>query len=291
METTLYLSDLDGTLLDREARLPLRDAERINRMTAAGVRIAFATARTVRSVSTILSAVDFSLPGCAPAALMNGTMIRDMRENRYLSVEKIAPDAVSRILGALDEVGAEPFVYTVDEDHPVKGDPLVTSCRKATNAAMRRFMDERVEKYGKPFLRFSSPDDLPGETVYFCVLGWEELIRSAARCTESVPGTRQTFYRDAYQPDVWYLEIFPETASKRRAAEFLRSWTGADRVVAFGDNRNDLPMFEAADVSVVVSSAQEEVREAADDVCENVTDWILADLSRHSPGASVPAEQ
>ena len=280
METVLYLSDLDGTLLDRDATLPAPDAEKINRMTAAGVKIAFATARTVRSVSAILGAVDFSLPGAAPAALMNGTMIRDMRLNRYVAVEKIPPLSARLILTALDETGAEPFVYTVNEAAPVQGDPLLTSYRTVINDAMRDFMEERIEKYGKPFLPFTSPAELPGETVYFCVLGDEAMIRRAAEKTETVPGTRQTFYRDAYRPEVWYLEIFPETASKKKAVDFLRAWTGADRVAVFGDNRNDLPMFEAADLAVAVSSAREEVREAADDVCDSVTDWILADLAR-----------
>lgn len=280
METVLYLSDLDGTLLDRDATLPAPDAEKINRMTAAGVKIAFATARTVRSVSAILGAVDFSLPGAAPAALMNGTMIRDMRTNRYVAVEKIPPLSARLILSALDEAGAEPFVYTVNEAAPVQGDPLLTSYRTVINDAMRDFMEERIEKYGKPFLPFTSPAELPGETVYFCVLGDEAMIRRAAEKTETVPGTRQTFYRDAYRPEVWYLEIFPETASKKRAVEFLRAWTGADRVTAFGDNRNDLPMFEAADMAVAVSSARDEVKASADAVCENVPDWILSDLRR-----------
>ena len=277
MPITLYLSDLDGTLLDRSARLPPEDAARINRLTAASVRISFATARTVRSVSTILGAIDFSQPGSAPVALMNGAMIRDMRTGAYLAVEKIPAEAVRSVLMAADSVGAEPFVYTADPEHPVLGDPLVTSYRRIANDAMRRFRDERIEKYGKPFLRFSSAADLPGETVYFCFLGNEALIRDTARAAEGIPGLKQTFYPDAYAPEVWYLELFAETASKRRAVEFLRSLVKADRVVVFGDNRNDLPMFEAADLAVAVSSAAEEIRAAADDVCENVPAYIAED--------------
>ena len=276
MQSVLYLSDLDGTLLDRNAVLPPSDAARINRLTAEGVMFSFATARTVRSVSHILRDVDFTHPGAAPVALMNGTMIRDMREGRYLAVEKIPPDAVRRVMGAMDETGAEPFVYTVDPVRPVDGDPLLTSYRRLANDCMRRFRDERIEKYGKPFARFSRPEDLPGETVYFCVLGDEALVRRTAAAADGIGGIRQTFYPDAYAEGVWYLEIFPETASKRRAVEFLRSYTGADRVVAFGDNRNDLPMFEAADFSVAVSSASEEVKAAADDVCRNVTEYVEA---------------
>ena len=274
--STLFLSDLDGTLLDRTASLPAEDAVRINRLTAEGVRISFATARTVRSVKTILSAVDFSHPGCAPVALMNGTMIRDMREGKYLAVEKIRPASVRALLAAMDGTGAEPFVYTCDTANPVDGDPLVTYYRRIGNGAMRRFRDERVNKYKKPFRVFGGPEELErgGEVVYFCVIGPEGLIRETAREAEQVPRVSLTAYPDAYEPWVWYLEIFPETASKRHAVEFLRSWTGADFVVAFGDNRNDIPMFEAADFAVAVSSASEEVKAEADAETDSVTEFI-----------------
>ena len=270
----LFLSDLDGTLLDRAASLPPADAERINRLTAEGVRISFATARTVRSVKTILSAVDFSHPGCAPVALMNGVMIRDMREGRYLAVEHIPRDSAAALLEAMDETGAEPFVYTCDPSCPVEGDPLLTSYRKIGNEAMRRFRDERVEKYGKPFRVFRSPKELAGEIVYFCVIGPQTLIRETALAAGEVPCVRLTYYPDAYLPGVWYLEIFSETASKGRAVEFLRRHTGAEAVVVFGDNRNDLPMFEAADFSVAVSTAADEVKSAADAVTDSVTEMI-----------------
>ena len=35
----------------------------------------------------------------------------------------------------------------------------------------------------------------------------------------------------------------------------MKKKTGADRVVAFGDNLNDIPMLQAADVAVAVENA------------------------------------
>ena len=87
-------------------------------------------------------------------------------------------------------------------------------------------------------------------------------------------GVRSTHYADAYRAGVWYLEIFSADASKKHAAEFLRQVTGASRLICFGDNRNDLPMFEAADVAVAVTGAVEEVKERADAVTDDVVDFI-----------------
>ena len=274
--STLYLSDLDGTLLAPDATLSPDDARRINRLTAAGVRISFATARTVRSVASILSDIDFSSPGCAPVALMNGTMIRDMARGVYVAVERFSDDDARAVLDCLTRFG-EPFVYVCSPDAPVLGDPLTTWYRDAANEAMRRFRDERIRRYGKPFFRFRTADELPGDTVYFCQLDAEEPIRQADAALDGIPGIRRTSYPDAYEPGLWYLEVFPETASKRHAVEFLRRYTGCARVVAFGDNRNDLPMFEAADLAVAVTNAPEDVRRMADDVTDSVVGWIERD--------------
>ncbi|MDE6134546.1 MAG: HAD family hydrolase, partial [Muribaculaceae bacterium] len=55
----------------------------------------------------------------------------------------------------------------------------------------------------------------------------------------------------------------------------LKERTGADRLMVFGDNLNDIPMFEVADVAVAVGNALPEVKAAADVVIEpNYTDSV-----------------
>ena len=113
-----------------------------------------------------------------------------------------------------------------------------------------------------------------GEIIYFCVLGNESLIRSAADGISSIEGIKYTFYRDAYDGDTWYLEVFDKAASKAHAVDFLREYTGADEVVCFGDNLNDLPMFERADLAVAVEGAVDEVKKRADSITSSVPDFI-----------------
>lgn len=274
MKKTLFISDLDGTLLTPDARLPDGAAERINSLTADGVMITYATARTVRSVSFILGEIDFTLPGARPAALMNGVLIRDMAAGKYVRAAVLDRDTAKRIDAAVRSVSLEPFIYAIDNDAPIAGDPLATYYHTTANDAMRDFMNERIERFGKPFLQIDSLDGIRGEIVYFAVLGDEEKIRAAAALAEEIAGTRCTYYRDAYNADVWYLEIFDEGASKKHAVEYLRSVTGAEEIVCFGDNRNDLPMFEAADVSVAVTNAVDEVKSAADFVTDDVVGFI-----------------
>ncbi len=275
LRDVLFVSDLDGTLLSPDAALPTDTARRINALMEKGVRITYATARTVRSVSHILGEIDFTLSD-APIALMNGVLLRDMRINRYVSAAEIDPETAQTALDTLTNLGASPFVYSLNEDNPIDGDPLYTCYREIVNEPMRRFYDDRVQRYGKPFLKIRTADDIPGRIIYFCVIAEEPLIRRAADELERIPRIRLTFYRDSYASDTWYLEAFSPDASKKHAVETLRQITGVQKIIAFGDNRNDIPMFEAADTAVAVETAVDEAKAAADETTPAVIDYIEA---------------
>ena len=85
------------------------------------------------------------------------------------------------------------------------------------------------------------------------------------------------------------IEAFPPGATKALAIRRLARTLGAERIVVFGDNRNDLPMFEIADLAVAVSNAIPEVLERADIIIGDhnssaVAEFILSDfLSPNSP--------
>ncbi|MBQ7313356.1 MAG: HAD family phosphatase, partial [Clostridia bacterium] len=107
----------------------------------------------------------------------------------------------------------------------------------------------------------------------------EEDVLRAYHSVDNVAGIKRTYYEDSYAPGTWYLEIFDEKASKKHAVEFLRAYTGAERVICFGDNRNDLPMFEAADFAVAVPNAVQEAKDAADDIA---VDGVVAYIEQYA---------
>ena len=75
------------------------------------------------------------------------------------------------------------------------------------------------------------------------------------------------------------MEVFSDTASKFNAVEFLRRQYGFDRVIGFGDNLNDLPLFDACDECYAPINAKPEVKERAMAVIgtndeDGVVKWI-----------------
>ena len=100
-QTTLFVTDLDGTLLTPDATLPEGAAEAVWDLHRHGVHLTYATARTIRSAAFILE----GLPFPAPIALMNGVLMRDMNEGRYVDSNLLSPEMADRILSDEEDAG------------------------------------------------------------------------------------------------------------------------------------------------------------------------------------------
>jgi hypothetical protein len=72
--------------------------------------------------------------------------------------------------------------------------------------------------------------------------------------------------------------------SKAQAIQRLAKQLGADRVVAFGDNLNDIPMLKIADEAVAVENAFAEVKAIADITIGANNDDAVARFIAHDMG-------
>ncbi len=253
---TLYISDLDGTLLDKDAALSETSSEALNRAYMKGAFFSVATARTAATVGAILGD---ALP-TVPSVLQNGVSVYDLRTGEYITTQKIFRDSAVPVITQLRTAGAEPFVYTA------RGG-LSTYYSSLKNSMMREFVSLRIAKFGKKFTVINDFCSLCDDGItYFAVMDDEDTVMRSVSLIKDISGINYTYYRDIYSPDGWYLEIFADTASKKHGVEFLRKNYGFETVVGFGDNLNDLPMFEACDIKIAVGNAAEEVKKAADAV-------------------------
>jgi len=68
------------------------------------------------------------------------------------------------------------------------------------------------------------------------------------------------------------MEVSSAKASKYNAVMFLRRKYGFDKIVGFGDNLNDLPLFRACDETYAVENARDEVKSAATGIIPSNTE-------------------
>ena len=87
-----------------------------------------------------------------------------------------------------------------------------------------------------------------------------------------------------YSGEQW-LEIVPKVASKARAALQLKEMLGAERLVVFGDQVNDIPLFSVADEAYAVGNAVPELKALATGVIgtndeDAVVHWLEEEWER-----------
>ena len=82
---TLYISDLDGTLLNENAVLSKETEDGLNALAQKNVLFSVATARTHATVTKMLANVKISVP----VILMNGVCIYDTVNLKPIKIHKI----------------------------------------------------------------------------------------------------------------------------------------------------------------------------------------------------------
>ncbi|MFA6948834.1 MAG: HAD family hydrolase, partial [Eubacteriales bacterium] len=216
-----------------------------------------ATARTAATVRALLSGVGMSVP----AVLMNGVCLYDTVRGEYVSVNYMGEDSAKTLCSVIHACSLSGFLYFIDDG------ALSTCYENISSPNAAAFMSERIEKYGKVFTKTLDFAALRlSRAVYYSVSDHEEKLRPAYEALAGISGLRAEFYRDIYNSDFWYLEVCSVLASKKNAVAKLRETFGFAHIAGFGDNLNDLPMFEACDESYAVENAHIEVRAKADAV-------------------------
>ena len=267
----LYVSDLDGTLLNSKAQLNEDVPERLNSLIDKGLCFTIATARTYATVNSIVKDVHLTYP----MILMNGVMIYDPVKKSCIDAEVIEKDSVKYILKGRKKFGVTGFAYAlspelfedgtgVDEEER-SGRKMATYYEKIATEHMEQFYIERRDIYHKPFSKVERLEDILNEDIiYFSICYDETVLRPFYEYLKKDEKLNLNFYKDVYGDGLWYLEISHKNASKYHGVQKLRGMLQPQAITGMGDNLNDIPLFEACDYSCAVENAHKEVKERAD---------------------------
>lgn len=272
---TLYITDLDGTLLKNDSQISQFSRNAINRLSADGAMISFATARTPATVCEIFENVKLNVPGI----VMTGASLYSLDKREYIKPRYLNKDTVLKSLDVFNLHNINPFIYTWRRDNLLHA--FHTS--DFTNTE-RMFYEIRRDKKLKIFHLDVSPqnEDLSHTLLMFCV-GERNTLQGVAEDLRLSIGYQPSYYNDIFNDNAGYLEVFAKGVDKASAVKELASLAEASRIVCFGDNLNDLSMMEIADVSLAVDNAFTKVKQQADIVIginedDSVVKWILNDF-------------
>lgn len=255
----LVATDLDGTLLRSDRTVSLGTQLVLEQVHAAGIMVLFVTARPPRWALEVAHLVGEH--GVIVAG--NGAFLLDAASGRVLEDYAIEPALVRELVVdlrrqvpgigfAAETVNGPLYEAGYPDIHPTQrpaNSPVVDLARSDVPVGKLLARTERIP-----------PADVPVRVA--------EVVGDRAVVSFSGPEG--------------LAEISPAGVSKASA---LRAWCAEhaiplDRVWAFGDMPNDLPMLLLAETSFAVANAHPDVLAAADVICPaNDDDGVAAVLS------------
>ncbi len=256
---TLYVSDLDGTLLNSDALLSAYTIKQLNRLLEKGMMFSIATARSHSAIEKTQG-----LKLTLPMIQLNGVLIYDPQKQAYVDCTALTYQQACAVMQILREFNRMSFVYKYED----KGE-IAVEFERFANEVESDFFEARKDKDYERFEQVECIKILPTEQViYFTMVDTYKRLKPIFDRIVCLEGVKPTLYSDNYS-GLYFLEVFSAKATKASGVQRLKKLSQADRVVVFGDNLNDLDMFVYADFAVAVSNAVLETRQKADLVIES----------------------
>ena len=265
----LFVTDLDGTLINSKREVPKKSLEILNKLIENGINFTVATARTPATAVEILQNLNLKLP----VALMNGVLIYDTKELKYIDIKAIEKETVNKVLDVFKVYNKNPLVYGVKDNH------LWVYHKEFENIYEYNFYKERADKNLKTFVNVENYNGSLSDSnvINFVAFDNYEKIKAIAEEVKCIEGITVNYYKDVYE-DCYFLEAYSSKASKANGIKYLSKYIEYSKVICFGDNLNDIPMFELANEAYATANATEEIKKIATEVIGSCEDNGVAEF-------------
>lgn len=240
----LVVSDVDGTLVDRDKKLAPATIDAVERLRAAGIGFTIISARPRSGMMPIADTLGID----DPMGAFNGGIIFK-RDGTLLCQHHIDPAVAKGVFALVAEAAVDRWVFaddhwyaSTDQGHHVDHERVASNQQPIVTADFTPYYD-RADK-----LTFVSDDAaLLGEL--------HERVRKAF-------GDKAT----VVQSQTYYLDVTARAANKGEGVTLLAEamTTPLAAVAVIGDQGNDIAMFERAGLSVAMGQGPAEVRAKAD---------------------------
>lgn len=287
----LYITDMDGTLLDRGGRLSKTTEGIMKALIEDGALVTIATGRSLASLKEIMGDC---LP-LLPVIVHNGARIGNPKTGEYLYSNVMNKGVLDEVLAMAFSHHFAPFINAFDEDMDLfcytlpANRPTEEYIRYRSTImpdAMRPYR-LRTELAAVEVINLNIIDEMP------------RLESFQAEVRENcAPWVDVHITTDPDYPEIGWLTVGDSRSHKAEAIRALLGLVSEEplHVTVFGDQLNDIHMFEVADRAIAVGNASPELLELAheiiaphweDSVARYIArEWIaIGETDKDSPGA------
>lgn len=222
---TLFVSGVDGILVDKNNKISAFSKVELNRMIDDGLKFTLSTMRTPASLIEPLSDIHFKYP----VIVMDGAALYDVKKSEYVKEYVISGESSTELIKLMKLNEMHPHINVIIDD---------------TLLIYYEDMDDKVNNDLINKLRMSPyrnyiKREFPGDenVVYFMLLDHSEKIDKFALILKT-NGYYERFKILKYQSEEYegysYIKIYNKNASKDRMLKYLRDKYEIDNVLTFG---------------------------------------------------------
>lgn len=263
---TLYISDLDGTLLNSNGVLTKETIDIIKHITEKGEVFSLATSRPFSIVKKIVMDLEIK----CPVVIYNGVFIVDYMNNKTIVSNYFNMETNEYLKKLFKEYNILPNVYSF-----IEGIECVSLIPHESNKYFResRKADKRIKLVNYLDKLYD------GNIFSYLCMGDKEKIQPIYERLKKDNKVYCVFQQELYNKEEYWLDIAPKEATKASATLKLKKLLNCDKIVSFGDGINDIELFEISDDSYAVQNAKHELKKIATGVIDSndnngVAKWL-----------------
>ncbi|MDR1439225.1 MAG: Cof-type HAD-IIB family hydrolase [Clostridiales bacterium] len=242
----LVVTDLDGTLLDGDAKITETAKEQIRNFQEAGGVFTIATGRNEESTRDFAGQIGVS----APVIAYNGAKVVDLASGAVLYEAALDPEMAAQSYIALRKLKKNAIVFQNNLPHVGEVNEVILKYLQRARSEIK--VIENAEDVRGIIDRTTK----------------KILVIDPLREFDLILGAIRPIFKDRLSyvfSDLEFFEIMPHGASKGNGLKAVARHLGIPiaETVAVGDYNNDVSMIEAAGVGVAVRNADRDALAAA----------------------------
>ena len=262
----LFVSGFDGAIYGEKTGITPYCIFELNQLLRDGMAFTIATERTPASLMADLGAINIKLPVIA----MDGAVLYDMKEKRYLACQGLSKEMTASIEDFLEESDIHYFLNVVWQD------VLLIYYHDFKNEEEKKLYQQlRLSPY-RNYVYGERPEE--GRVVYFLLVVKDEVADFVTEKLAKMDKEGELiFLRDKSETpeDYCHLKIYHKNATKEYMMYKLLETMPQKKTVVFGSNKNDVSMMKAADLSFATVDSSEDAVAAADYQLRGLGDSIV----------------
>ena len=258
----IFITDLDHTFLRTDLSVSSFTQKIWNAKSSQNL-LSVATARTYKKTEQFLKNIHIN----APMILLDGALVATM-DKKIIATKFIKREVADAIIDEGAKFGIYPFVLALADDNLNEAFLYSSICNVHQTQVLTRYAkDDNLQECKN----IRAMDD-NFKVVY---MGEEKLLRKLLVEFRRIFGNELKYILapEAYV-GCYFLTLLHKDADKAHGIESVSEYSGFDMeaLTVFGDNLNDLGMFQIAKTSVAVANSHEKLKKHATVISQYTND-------------------